>query len=134
MPISSELVATMAFSSPAFQASLYLGANLASQRAVVRVRYRPGLILVDLQRDLLRQPPAVGEEQGGLISVDQRPKAVGQRFPDLLAILQCGFGVLGEAHAELDLFVGLRGHDADWTLGAVGKIARHIAGDPHQAD
>ena len=75
------------FQAARFQAFLHLRADLPGEGAVVRVGDRPGLIFVYLQGDLFGQAAAVGEEEGRLVVLDLATEYLGQRIPDLLAVL-----------------------------------------------
>ena len=95
------------------ESAFHLRSNLAGQRTVMGIRDRADHVVVQLEGDLLRQSPAVGEEQRRAVRVDHVPEHVGQRIPHLFPVL-CGVTRrFGEAHGQFDLLVRRRTHRAD---------------------
>ena len=113
MPSSSEPVATMARSSPDFQAFLDIQADLPRQRAVVRVGQRRERAVVDFQRDLFRQSAGVGEKQRGAVGVHAITKGIAQWLPDFVAGFMRGKRPFGYGYLEIDDLLAGRGDGAD---------------------
>ena len=111
------------------QPRLHLRADFPRQRAVMRPRHGSGGFLVQLQRDLLRHPAAVGEEEGGTVGVDDVAEALRQRRPDGVAVVCRHARLFGEAHAEGDVLgrIGLDHPDRPTAtvLVATADVIRH---------
>ena len=96
----------------ALQAGFDLGADLPRQRTVVGICDGRNGVVVELQGDLLGHPAAVGEEQRRAVGVDHVAEGIGQRLPDLVAVVGRNTGGFRKPDTELDRLGDLRLDDA----------------------
>ena len=110
------------------QARFDFAADLARERTVVGVGDRRRFLRVQLQGDLLRHAPAVGEEQRRPVAVDDFVKRLGERFPDLEAVVRGGPRRFREAHAERHALLRFGLDNADRARRAARIAAADVAG------